>query len=77
MRKDVEAERIWQEATTEEYDNRSIITRAALLESLETGSILNESRLEAGSKLNESNGGELNFVKKCVMKTRWVCDFKP
>ena len=47
-RTDAEAERIWQEATTEEDDNRSIITRAASLESLEIGSIVNESR-EGGS----------------------------
>ena len=47
-RTDAEAERIWQEATTEEDNNRSIITRAASLESLETGSIVNESR-EGGS----------------------------
>ena len=56
-----EAERIWQEATTEEDNNRSITMRAASLERLETesrtGSILNESR----------EGGELNFIKK-------VCD---
>ena len=49
---DAEAERIWQETTTEEDDNRSIITRAASLERMETGSrtgsILNENR-EGGS----------------------------
>ena len=47
-RTDAEAERIWQEVTTEEDDNRSIITRAASLERMETGSrtgsILNENR---------------------------------
>ena len=32
---DAEAERIWQETTTEEDDNRSIITRAASLERME------------------------------------------
>ena len=62
-RTDAEAERIWQEAMTEEDNNRSIITRAALLERMETGS-------RKGSVLNENReGGELNFVKKCVLKT--------
>ena len=49
---DAEAERIWQETTTEEDNNRSIVTRAASLERMETGSrtgsILNENR-EGGS----------------------------
>ena len=51
-RTDAEAKRIWQEATTEEDDNSSIITRAASLKRMETGSrtgsILNENR-EGGS----------------------------
>ena len=55
-RTDAEAERIWQEATTEEDDNRSVITRAASLESLETGSIMNKS-VETGSIVNESREG--------------------
>ena len=61
---DAEAERIWQETTTEEDDNRSIVTRAASLKRMETGS-------KTGSILNENReGGELNFVgkKKCVLK---------
>ena len=49
-------EYIWQEATTEEEDNRSVITRAASLESLETGSIINESG-ETGSIVNENREG--------------------
>ena len=56
-RTDAEAERIWQEATTEEDDNRSIITRAASLERLETGS-------RTGSILNESREGGVKFCKK-------------
>ena len=55
-RTDAEAERIWQEATTEEDDNRSIITRAASLESLETGSIINKS-VETGSIVHENREG--------------------
>ena len=51
-RTDAEVERIWQEATTEEDHNRSIITRAASLKRMETGrrtgSILNENK-EGGS----------------------------
>ena len=55
--RDAEEERIWQEATTEEDDNRSIIIRAASLERIETGS-------RTGSIVNESReGGELNCVK--------------
>ena len=32
---DAEAERIWQNTTEEDYDNRSVVTRAALLERIE------------------------------------------
>ena len=35
---EAEAERIWQDTTEEEDDNISIITRAASLEMMETGS---------------------------------------
>ena len=86
QRKEDEAERIWQEATTEEDDNRSILTRAASLEDLqnwETGSIVGEgvevrSVAGTGSVVNESRkGGTLNLVKKSVMCVSETCDFKP
>ena len=32
---DAEAERIWQNTTEEDYDNRSVVTRASLLERIE------------------------------------------
>ena len=35
---DAEAKIIWQNTTEEDDDNRSIVTRAALLERIETGS---------------------------------------
>ena len=47
---DAEAEKIWQDTTEEEDDNRSIITRAALLERMETGS-------RTGSTLNDNREG--------------------
>ena len=46
-----EAERIWRDSETEEDDNRSIIMRAALLERMETGSIIGR------SKFNNSRTG--------------------
>ena len=54
---DTEAERIWQETTTEEDDNRSIITRAASLERMETGS-------RTGSTLNDNREGGVEFCWK-------------
>ena len=42
---DAEPERIWQNTTEEEdNDNRSIVTRPASLERMETGSTFNNSR---------------------------------
>ena len=68
----VEAERIWRETETKQDNNRSIITRAASLKRMETGSII-------GSKFNNSRmGGDLNFVgkKKCVLKVSETCSIK-
>ena len=59
---DAEAERIWRDTETEKDNNKSIITRAASLERMETGSII-------GSEFNNSKRArDLNFVgkKKCI-----------
>ena len=56
QRKEAEAEKIWQEATSEEDHDRSIITRAASLENLETGSIVRE-EVETGSVVTGSRQG--------------------
>ena len=55
---DAETERIWQNTSEEEDDNnRSVVTRAASLERMET-------RSRTGSTLNNSRkGGNLNFVE--------------
>ena len=47
---DAEAERIWQDTREEEDYNRSIITRAVLLERMEIGS-------RSGSTLNNNREG--------------------
>ena len=81
QRRDAKAEEIWQEgAASEEDDNRSILTRAASLEDLETGSIVREgvetgSVVETGSGVSESRrGGGVNVIR---MKINEACVFKP
>ena len=74
---DAEAERIWQNTTEDDEDNRSIVTRAASLERIETGS---RTGSILGSTLNNSReGGEVNFVgnKKCVLRVSESCEIKP
>ena len=73
QRRDAKAEEIWQEgAASEEDDNRSILTRAASLEELETGSIVREgletgSVLETGSGVSKSRlGGGVNIISMKV-----------
>ena len=68
----MEAERIWQDTETEEDNNRSIITRVASLERMETGSIIRRNSIIVGSPVFEFCG-----EKKCVLKVSETCSIKP